>query len=443
MKRKILPLCLLFVLCTSACSTLPSSKADTALQASGVIETAEIRVAPELAGRISGISIAEGDTVKTGDLLFRLDDTLLQSQRAAVEAALNAAQKGAASAQVAVEATQLQYKTTLDAALAAAQPGRIASWKESNPSEFDLPAWYYTDNERYQSTLAEAEAANAALDSALANLENIEKKVGSAQFIEAEKRLSTARIAFQQAKDLLDQTSGGSDIQSLRDAAQSTYDNAKTELDNAQKAFAEALTTEGAKDVLSARAKSTVALERYDRAQDAIRALQTGARAPEVQAAAKVVEQAKATLDQAQAAVDQTRAELNLIDAQIAKLTVTAPADGVVLTLSVEPGEVLQAGMTALTIGKLDRLKVTVYIPENRYGEVKLGDTVSLSVDSFPGETFTAAVSRIADQAEFTPRNVQTKEERQTTVYAVELSMENPDGKLKPGMPVDVTFGGK
>jgi multidrug efflux pump subunit AcrA (membrane-fusion protein) len=66
-----------------------------------------------------------------------------------------------------------------------------------------------------------------------------------------------------------------------------------------------------------------------------------------------------------------------------------------------------------------------------------------LSVDSFPGVTFKATVTRIANQAEYTPRNVQTKEERQTTVYAVELTIANPDGKLIPGMPVDVTFAAK
>jgi multidrug resistance efflux pump len=122
-------------------------------------------------------------------------------------------------------------------------------------------------------------------------------------------------------------------------------------------------------------------------------------------------------------------------------LTVSAPVDGVVLTRSAQPGEVVQAGVPVMTIAKLDTLTVTVYISEDRYGEVKLNDDASLSVDSFPNETFSATVTRIADQAEYTPRNVQTKEERQTTVYAVELSVENPDGKLKPGMPVDVTFG--
>jgi multidrug resistance efflux pump len=81
-----------------------------------------------------------------------------------------------------------------------------------------------------------------------------------------------------------------------------------------------------------------------------------------------------------------------------------------------------------------------VYLSEDRYGEVNVGDEVSLTVDSFPNETFTAVVTRIADQAEYTPRNVQTKEERQTTVYAIKLEASNSDGKLKPGMPVDVTF---
>ena len=110
---------------------------------------------------------------------------------------------------------------------------------------------------------------------------------------------------------------------------------------------------------------------------------------------------------------------------------------------SIQPGEVIQAGMTALTIGQLNTLKVTVYIPETEYGQISLGQQASLSVDSFPNETFTAKVTRIAKQAEYTPQNVQTKEGRQTTVYAIELTVDNTDGKLKPGMPTDVTFESK
>ena len=135
------------------------------------------------------------------------------------------------------------------------------------------------------------------------------------------------------------------------------------------------------------------------------------------------------------------QASLELLDVQIEKLAVRAPESGVVLTLRIHAGEIVQAGMPALTVAKLDKLTVTVYIFEDRYGEINLGDRADLSVDSFPGETFSAVVTRIADQAEYTPRNVQTKEERQTTVYAVELAVEAPTGKLKPGMPVDVDFG--
>jgi HlyD family secretion protein len=97
-------------------------------------------------------------------------------------------------------------------------------------------------------------------------------------------------------------------------------------------------------------------------------------------------------------------------------------------------------GATLLIIGDTAHLYMTVYIPENRYGEVNLGQTVQVNVDSFPGQAFTAKVTRIADRAEFTPRNVQTAEGRATTVFAVKLAVENADGKLKPGMPADVVF---
>jgi hypothetical protein len=85
---------------------------------------------------------------------------------------------------------------------------------------------------------------------------------------------------------------------------------------------------------------------------------------------------------------------------------------------------------------------LTVYLPEDSYGKVKLGQAAQVAVDSYAGVTFSASVVRIADQAEFTPRNVQTVEGRRTTVYAIKLDVPNPDGKLKPGMPADVTFNG-
>ena len=128
-------------------------------------------------------------------------------------------------------------------------------------------------------------------------------------------------------------------------------------------------------------------------------------------------------LEVAKTSVKQVQAQMSALEAQMEKLVVDSPLEGVILVRSVQPGEVIQAGMTTMTIAKLDTLTVTVYISEDRYGEVRLGNSAILSVNSFPDETFNATVTRIADQAEYTPRNVQTREERQTTVYAVELSV--------------------
>jgi len=412
----------------------------TALQASGQIEATEVAVAPELSGRVVDVTVAEGDSVSAGDPLLTLDDSLLQAQKRTLETGLDSANASILTAQAALDMAQLQYDQTLSAALEAEKTARIAIWKESKPGEFDQPTWYFNRNERIKATQAEVEAAKANLETEQEKLDSVEQQVTSAAFLEAESKLSAARITFENAKEVRDRTNGTNGAE-LRDAADTAYDDAKIDLDDVQKDYDDALTTDDAKDVLEARARVYVAQERYDSAMDALRAFQTGADSPEVAMAAQAVDQAKANLEAAQTSVNQVQAQLAQVETEMDKLVVYAPQDGVVLVRSVQPGEVAQAGMAVMTIAKLDKLTVTVYIPEDRYGEVSLGDTASLSVDSFPGETFSATVTRIADQAEYTPRNVQTKEERQTTVYAVELSVENPDGKLKPGMPVDVTFG--
>jgi HlyD family secretion protein len=118
-----------------------------------------------------------------------------------------------------------------------------------------------------------------------------------------------------------------------------------------------------------------------------------------------------------------------------------APADGVVLTRAVEPGSVIGDGAVVFTIGELDRLTITGYVPEDRISEVVIGMPVVITIDSFPGATFRATVTYLSDYAEFTPRNVQTVEGRRTTVFAVKLTLIDGIGDLKPGMPADLTFG--
>ena len=432
--KKLVTLLFLTLLLTSCVPT-----ENTALQASGLIEATEVAVAPELSGRVVEVLVAEGDSVKEGDPLLSLDDSLLQAEKRTLEAARDSANAYVDAAQSALDMAQLQLDQLLDAMLAAESKTRVAIWKQSKPGEFDQPTWYFDKDERYQATLAEVDAAKANLESEQEKLSSVEKQVESTAFLEAEANLNKNRIAFEIAKDIRDRAPSGD----LKDAADTAYDDAKLDLEDAQDDYDDALTNDDADDLLEARARVYIAQERYDTGVDSLRAFQTGANSPEVIMAAQVVEGGRTQLEATKTAVKQVQAQMSALDAQIEKLVVYAPLDGVVLVRSVQPGEVIQAGMTTMTIAQLNTLTVTVYISEDRYGEVSLGQSASLSVDSFPNETFTAAVTRIADQAEYTPRNVQTKEERQTTVYAVELSVENPDGKLKPGMPVDVIFESK
>jgi membrane fusion protein YbhG len=119
---------------------------------------------------------------------------------------------------------------------------------------------------------------------------------------------------------------------------------------------------------------------------------------------------------------------------------ITSPIDGVVLERLIEPGELAAPGVTLMVVANLDALTLKVYVPEDRYGQISLGQTYPVTVDSFPGQTFSGRVRHIADQAEFTPRNVQTTEGRKSTVFAITLELVSSGGKLKPGMPADVRF---
>ncbi|MEP7137647.1 MAG: efflux RND transporter periplasmic adaptor subunit, partial [Chloroflexota bacterium] len=365
---------------------------------------------------------------------------LLGAQRAVASAQVDSAKAALNTAQSAYDAAQQQYNTAVTNALTAEKATRLSTWKETKPTEFALPTWYFSKEERMQAAQADVESAQTALKDALDKLDNIQKKSGSAKFLDVEATLAQARTTFQNAKTILDLTSGASDSQNLRDEAQIIFDDAKIALDNAQKDYDDELTTEGATDVLQARAKAVIVQEIYDNAADTLRALQTGLDSQPVITAGKAVDQAKAAMDQAQTNIKTAEANLALLDTQMKKLTIYASMDGTILTRNVEPGEFVQPGATAMTMANLSELTITVYVPEDQYGNISLGQSATVTVDSFAGETFDAVITHIADQAEFTPRNVQTVEGRSSTVYAIKLKVTDPAGKLKIGMPADVVF---
>jgi HlyD family secretion protein len=109
----------------------------------------------------------------------------------------------------------------------------------------------------------------------------------------------------------------------------------------------------------------------------------------------------------------------------------------VIVTRNVESGEVVNPGTPVVTVANIDELWMNVYVPETQTGRVKLGQAVRIYVDSFPGEEFKGKVTYISAESEFTPKTIQTAEERVKLVYRVKVSLENTGQRLKPGMPAD------
>jgi biotin carboxyl carrier protein len=140
------------------------------------------------------------------------------------------------------------------------------------------------------------------------------------------------------------------------------------------------------------------------------------------------------------ARVDQAKTAVEALESQREMHRLQAPFEGTIIEIPIRQGEVASAGTTLITIADLNRLTLIVYVPENRVGQIAVGMPVSVSADSFPGRRFDGIVGSIADQAEFTPRNVATQEERVNLVFAVQIKLSNFDGLLKPGMPATARF---
>ncbi len=175
--------------------------------------------------------------------------------------------------------------------------------------------------------------------------------------------------------------------------------------------------------VSAAEAQYRAAEAAVDMARAQLEGLRAGATAEEIAALEAQVQQARAQVEGARVALD--------------KLTLTAPAGGVILELAAHEGELALPGVPLLTLADLEEVRLTVYVPENRLGQVQVGQRVEVRVDSFPDRVFLGRVASIATQAEFTPRNIQTAEERVNMVFAVRVLIPNPDRALKPGILAD------
>jgi HlyD family secretion protein len=377
------------------------------LHASGTVEATEVTVASEVAGRVVEVAVEEGEAVQAGDLLLRLDDTVLQVQR----------RKTAAAGLAAVTAARLQLivaKAALDtlyedAPLIRAQAQLdLANARDVLDDAVRLRSYNQPGHRATDETIDATKARLVLAEDSVEQAESAFREVEDKDTSDPERAMRlTALHEARKARDAVKQNLNW-------------YKGSPSTIE------------QGVLD-----AKVVIATEQVARAELELRKWQSGPDLATLAQAQATLENAKAQLELAKA---QAASDLQVADEQLAKLQVRASMSGTVLSRSLEPGEVVLTGASLMTIGDPETLRITVFVPEDRYGEIRLGDTVEVTVDSFEDVTFEAHVVRIADEAEFTPRNVQTEEGRRTTVFAVEVSVKDPQGLLKPGMPADVVF---
>ncbi len=435
---------------------------------SGFIEGDEYQVASELAGRISVVNVQEGAAVQAGQVLIELDHALLDAQILQAQAAINTAQAQLALAQNPARTSDV---TAAQAALNAAQEN--LDKVKSGATASDLAAAQAAlkaAQENYDKLAAgpkasDLAAAQAAVNAAQQAYAKVKAGPTTDELAALKAQSDNALAAVNQAQAAYDKIGGSSNpniaqtpqsraleqATNLYNAAVAAYNNAlahptaselaaaQAQVDNAKAALAR-LTPDAAQ---LAAAKSQV-----DQAQavlsrltpDAAQLSTAQAQVDQAQAVLNRLTPLDATIAVAQAQVKQADAALMVLQVQLGKSKIVAPSDGIVTRRAVNPGELAVPNSPLLTISQLDPVELTIYVPETRLGDISLGSEMGVQVDSFPNRVFQGKVIHISDVAEFTPRNVQSKEERVNTVFAVKLQIPNGNRELKAGMPADAVL---
>ena len=418
----------------SACSTGENNQ----LSASGTFSALETNISSEISGKVTEINVREGDEVEVGQALFKIDDEVIQAQYDQASAAVNAAEAAVETAVNQAASADAQYQLALQAALMQELPNREALWATETPENYQ-PAWYFNKTELVAAAQTGVENAEDALATALADLAKEQSNASSKDFTAAENRLAVAQSELTVAINTLNMVNTGDDDE-LKATAEKNKTAAQAEFDSALAEYQRFLTTSAADAIIQARSRVAVAQANLDNARSNLLSLQTGDQSLQVIAAKAAAEAAASGVKQAEAAVEQAKQGLALAQLQLDRATVKAPISGVVVTRNLEIGDLVVAGGTVMRIAQLDTLNLVVYLPEDQYGQVSLGDSVNITVDSFSNRAFSGEIIHIADEAEYTPKNVQTESGRKATVYAVKIEVANADHKLKSGMPADAEF---
>ena len=355
------------------------------LTLSGNIEFKKIDISFKTAGKLLSLAVDEGADVKQGMELARLDRDQVSKMRLRDSASVDMAQS-----QLQQLVTGIRYqKTTLESEIALRQ--------------------------------AELRQAQAKLQELLDGARPQEIESAKATVADLRSLLEQARKDYQRAQKLIEKE----DIsQSQFDQYRARFDSLSAQLRNAEQRLA--LLVEGPRktDIEAARA----AVARAD------------AQLKFTQAQSLDIQRKEQDLAARKADIARTQASVSVIDSQLEDTVAIAPVSGVVLTKSADPGEVLAAGSPVLTIGDIDHPWLRGYVPEAKLGRIQLGMPVEVRTDSYPGKTYAGRITFIASEAEFTPKQIQTKEERVKLVYRIKVEMANPNRELKLNMPVDAVI---
>jgi HlyD family secretion protein len=384
--RLLIPLALIVVTVGAGLQYWRSRPEQGVLQVSGRLEGYETDVGAKVGGRIEFVAVREGDAVKTGEVIVRLEDDEIQAQLQAAEAGIKASQEQQIQAQIQIEVIRNQI---LEAQLSLQQSQGDAFGRISQA----------------QSNVAAAEAQLAA---------------AQAQVTQAEAEQKLARLNLDRYGQLLQEGA----------INQQQYDQVQT----AEETAAAAL--------LARQAAVTVAQKQVDAAQGLLVQAKTADLNPQIRQAQvdslqRQLNQAQSSLIAAQAATDQAQAQKQQIAAQLAYLTVLSPIDGVVTARTVEPGVVVTAGKTLLTLLDLNTVYLRGFVPEGDIGKVRVGQAAHVFLDSAPDQPLSARVTAIDPQASFTPETIYFQDDRVRQVFGIKISIDQPGGFAKPGMPAD------
>jgi HlyD family secretion protein len=386
--------------------TLPfGSTPDTGtLRTSGTLESRAVAIVAEVGGQLDTFEVREGDVVSQGALLAQIDPSLQDAQIARAQAAVNTAQAQLAQAKAGARAEQIQLaQATLDKNSTARDGAQLAvnDMQAIRGTPQDIDAQLVQARGQLRAAESMIPLAETQLRSAKVIFERFQNVNNN------EARVQTAMAAAQ-----VRAAEAGLKAASLtRDGAQATLDLLLQLRDNP----------------LALNAQVHAAQARLDQAQAAVNIAQAGLDGLKAGPTAEQIAIADAQVQQALAALDQLRT-------QRAKMSLRAPAAGIVTAVSVRRGENVQPGAKLMSIANLDEMRFTLYVPETQIGHIKIGQKVQLKVDGLPNRPYEGQIYFISPQAEFTPTTVQTADERAKTVFMVKARLANGDHTLKPGM---------